>query len=135
IVAALLAPAAHAERVITGSTPSGAYYRIAVPDNWKSGDPLILFQHGLTFEPPGPNPDLGPIADLQLSEGYAVAASSYRQRSLALFTAADDNAELLAVFKQQVGSPGTIIPYGASLGGLIALKLAEDPRFAPVPGV
>ena len=133
--ALLFAVSAHAAREITGTTPGGAYYRIAVPDSWKPGDTLILFQHGLTFEPPGPNPDLGPIADLQLSEGYALAASSYRQRSWALFTAADDNAELLAVFKQQVGTPGAIIPYGASLGGLIALKLAEDSRFAPVPGV
>jgi hypothetical protein len=126
---------AQAERVLTGTTASGAYYRIAVPDAWKSGDSLILFQHGLTFEPPGPNPDLGPIANLQISEGYAVAASSYSQRTWALFNAPDDNAQLLAVFKQQVGTPGAIIPYGGSLGGLIALKLAEDPRFAPVPGV
>jgi len=131
----LLPVAVHAERVLTGSTPSGAYYRIAVPDSWHSGDPLILFQHGLTFAPPGPNPDLGPIANLQLSEGYALAASSYRQSAWALFTAPDDNAELLDVFKAQVGMPGAIIPYGASLGGLIALKLAEDPRFAPVSGV
>lgn len=127
--------AAHAERDFTGTTPSGAYYRIAVPDSWKSGDTLVLFQHGLTFDPPAPNPDLGPIAALQLSEGYAVAASSYSQRSWALFHAPQDNAELLAAFKQQVGAPGAIIPYGGSLGGLIALKLAEDPRFAPVPGV
>ena len=134
-VLALLPLAAHAQRVLTGTTPSGAYYRIAIPDSWHSGDALILFQHGLTFEPPGPNPDLGPIADLQLSEGYALAASSYRQRAWALFSAPDDNAELLEVFKAQVGTPGAIIPYGASLGGLIALKLAEDPRFAPVPGV
>jgi hypothetical protein len=135
-VAALLsASAAHAERDFSGSTPSGAYYRIAVPDSWRNGDTLILYQHGLTFELPGPNPSLGPIADLQLSEGYAVAASSYRQRAWALFSAPDDNAELLAAFKQQVGAPGAIIPFGASLGGLVALKLAEDSRFAPVPGV
>ena len=125
---------AHAERDFSGTTASGAYYRIAVPDSWQNGDTLVLFQHGLSFDPPAPNPDLGPIADLQLSEGYAVAASSYSQRSWALFTAFDDNAELLAAFKQQVGTPGAIIPYGGSLGGLIALKMAEDPRFAPVPG-
>jgi hypothetical protein len=131
----LWALVAHAERDFTGTTASGAYYRIAVPDTWQSGDTLVLFQHGLSFDPPAPNPDLGPIADLQLSEGYAVAATSYSQRSWALFTARDDNAELLAAFKQQVGTPGAIIPYGGSLGGLIALKMAEDPRFAPVPGV
>ncbi len=134
-IALLCGSTANAERVLTGTSASGAYYRIAVPDTWKSGDSLILFQHGLTFAPPGPNPSLGPIADLQLSEGYAIAASSYSQRTWALFTAPDDNAELLAAFKAQVGTPGAIIPYGGSLGGLIALKLAEDPRFAPVPGV
>ncbi|HEX4479281.1 MAG TPA: hypothetical protein VH082_00620 [Rudaea sp.] len=135
-VAALLAmTAAHAERDFSGQTPSGAYYRIAVPDSWKPGQVLVMYQHGLTFEDPGPNPDLGPLKDLQLSEGYAIAASSYRQRSWALFTAPDDNAELLTVFKQTVGAPGAIIPFGASLGGLVSLKLAEDGRFAPVPGV
>jgi hypothetical protein len=130
-----MACAAHAERDLAGITASGAYYRIAVPDGWTSGDPLVLFQHGLTFDAPAPDPDLGPLLQTQLSEGYAVAASSYSQRSWALFSARDDNAELLAVFRQQVGTPGAIIPYGGSLGGLIALKLAEDPRFAPVPGV
>jgi len=134
-IVALAAASAHAETDFTGSTPSGAYYSIAVPDSWKPGDVLVMYQHGLSFEDPGPNPDLGPIKSLQLSEGYAVAASSYRQRSWALFTAADDNAELLDVFKQTVGAPGAIIPFGASLGGLISLKMAEDSRFAPVPGV
>lgn len=129
------AAAAHAERDFSGQTASGAYYRIAVPDSWKSGDSLVLFQHGLEFSPADSSPSLGPIAPLQLAEGYAVAASSYSQRSWALFKAPEDNAELLAVFKQQVGTPGAIIPYGGSLGGLIALKLAEDPRFAPVSGV
>ena len=131
----LVAASAHADRIFTGETAAGAFYKIDAPDSWKPGDTLILFQHGLTFDAPTPNPDLGPLAELQLSEGYAIAASSYRQRSWALFTAPDDNADLLAVFKQSVGAPGAIIPYGGSLGGLIALKLAEDSRFAPVPGV
>ncbi|HEX6834476.1 MAG TPA: hypothetical protein VF132_13145, partial [Rudaea sp.] len=127
LAALFVAAFAHAERVFTGQTAAGAYYRITAPDGWKDGDALILFQHGLTFEPPGPNPDLGPLADLQLAEGYAIAATSYRQRAWALFTAFDDNADLLALFKQQVGTPGAIIPYGGSLGGLVALKMAEDP--------
>ncbi len=131
----LLAGVAQAEQDFSGQTASGAYYSIRVPDGWKAGDTLVLYQHGLSFDPPAANPSLGPIADLQVSEGYAIAASSYSQRSWALFTAPDDNAQLLDAFKAQVGVPGAIIPYGASLGGLVALKLAEDPRFAPVPGV
>lgn len=135
-VAALFAMmSAHAERDFSGQTPSGAYYSIAVPDNWKPGQILVMYQHGLDFSDPGPNPSLGPLKSLQISEGYAVAASSYRQRSWALFTAPDDNAELLTVFKQLVGTPGAIVPFGASLGGLISLKMAEDSRFAPVPAV
>ena len=135
VAALATAAAVHAETDFSGTTPSGAYYRIAVPDGWKPGQILVMYQHGLSFDDPGPNPDLGPLKDLQLSEGYAIAASSYRQRSWALFTAADDNAELLDVFKQTVGAPGAIIPFGASLGGLISLKMSEDARFAPVPGV
>jgi hypothetical protein len=131
----LLAAAAQAETDFSGQTASGAYYSIRVPTGWKAGDTLVLFQHGLSFDAPKANPSLGPIADLQVSEGYAVAASSYSQRAWALFTAADDNAQLLDAFKTQVGAPGAVIPWGGSLGGLVALKLAEDPRFAPVPGV
>lgn len=135
-VAALAAMmSAHAERDFSGQTPSGAYYRIAVPDNWKPGQVLVMYQHGLDFGGADPDPSLGPLKDLQISEGYAVAASSYRQRGWALFTAPDDNAELLSAFKQLVGTPGAIVPFGASLGGLISLKMAEDSRFAPVPGV
>lgn len=129
------ADAAQAVQMLSGQTASGAYYQIKAPDGWKAGDTLVLFQHGLSFDPPKPNPSLGPLADLQLSEGYAVAASSYSQRAWALFNAPDDNAQLLAVFKQKIGAPGAIIPWGGSLGGLISLKLAEDARFAPVPGV
>jgi hypothetical protein len=135
LIAALGADAAQATQTFSGQTASGAYYQIQVPDGWKPGAALVLFQHGLSFDPPAPNPDLGPLAPLQLSEGYAVAATSYSQRSWALFNAPDDNAQLLAAFTQQVGAPGAIIPWGGSLGGLISLKLAEDARFAPVPGV
>ena len=131
----LLAADAGATQTLTGQTASGAYYQIKVPDGWQPGGAVVLYQHGLSFDPPKPNPDLGPIADLQLSEGYAVAASSFSQRAWALFNAADDNAQLLDAFRQRVGTPGSIIPYGGSLGGLVALKLAEDPRFAPVAGV
>ncbi|MEJ2133411.1 MAG: hypothetical protein P8Y95_17695, partial [Gammaproteobacteria bacterium] len=55
----------------------GAFYKIVVPDAW-NGD-LVIWNQGLFLEPREPVSDLGPLALLQLSEGYAVAASSYQQ--------------------------------------------------------
>lgn len=130
LAALAVAPASHAAREASGQTESGAYYRIVAPDNWVAGGPLVLYQHGFDFDPPMPNPSLGPILDVQLAQGYAVAASSYSQRGWALFTALDDNAELLARFTQEFGAPGEIVAFGGSMGGLISLKLAEDPRFS-----
>ena len=136
LILSFAAAPARAERDFTGTTASGAYYKIAVPDSWKDGDSLVLFQHGLSFDPPKPNPTLGPIASVQLSEGYAVAASSFSQRSWALFTAANDNVELLAAFKQKVGTPGAIIPYGGLAGRLDCAQARRRPALlAPVPGV
>lgn len=126
-----LAPAPPAEAIQqrTGRTPGGAYFQIAAPDQWKAGDPLVLYQHGFNFEVDD-SPGLGPLRDLLLQQGIAVAASGYRQRGWALFTALDDNAELLERFTEELGAPGPIFTFGGSMGGLIALKLAEDPRFA-----
>lgn len=126
---ACVAPA-HAVRELSGQSPGGAYYRIAVPDGWEAGDALVLYQHGFDFDPPAPDPGLGPLLEVQLAQGYAVAASSFSQRGWALFRALDDNAELLAAFTAAFGPPGELVAFGGSMGGLISLKLAEDPRFA-----
>jgi hypothetical protein len=125
---------ARAAEELRGSTPGGAAYVIAVPDGWDAGDPLVFVNHGLNLELDA-DPDLGPLAAQQLAAGYAIAASGFRQRSWALFRALDDNAELLQVFRERFGEPGSIIPMGGSMGGLIALKQAEDPRFPNVTGV
>ncbi len=122
-------PAA-AVRELAGQTPGGAYFRIVAPDAWRAGDALVLYQHGFDFDPPEPNPSLGPLVEIQLQQGYAVAASSYSQRGWALFRALDDNAELLSRFTDEFGAPGEIVAFGGSMGGLVSLRLAEDPRFA-----
>lgn len=119
----------------SGTTPSGAWYRIAAPDGWRAGDALVLFQHGLDFSPATDPPDLGPLEDVMLAEGYAIAASSFRQRGWALFHTIDDNRELLAAFDDVLGTPGSVLPFGGSMGGLIALTLAEADGFPPVHGV
>ena len=123
-----------ATREITGQTRSGAWYRIDVPDGWKAGDAVVLYQHGFDFSTPAAPPGLGPLKDVALAEGYAIAASSFRERGWALFTALDDNRELLDTFTHAFGAPGEMIPFGGSMGGLVALKLAEADGFPPVRG-
>ena len=126
---------AQAVQELVGETPAGARYRIMVPDGWRDGDPLVMYQHGLDFAPTRETPGLGPLRDLMLDQGYAVAASSFRQRGWALFHAVEDNRDLLEVFEREVGHPGEMLPFGGSMGGLIALRLAESPGFPPVRGV
>jgi len=132
---ALVGTAAIAAPVeLRGQTPGGARYLIVVPEGWQPGGPLVFVNHGFNFAL-DLDPDVGPLRDVQLAQGYALAASGFRGRGWALSFALDDNAELLDVFRREVGPPGQIIPVGGSMGGIISLKQAEDPRFANVAGV
>ena len=136
VALACLAPAAPAATVEwTGVMDSGAHYRIAAPDGWRPGDALVLYQHGFNSKQATKAPSLGPLREIMLAQGYAVAATSFRQAGWALFHAVDDNRDLLTVFEDLLGPPGSIIPFGGSMGGLIALKLAEQNGLPPVPGV
>ena len=123
-----------ASHVYSGEAPSGAWYQFEVPDGWQAGDTLVLYQHGFDLKPPENAPGLGPLKSVMLAEGYAVAATSYRQRGWALFTAIADNRELLQLFAEQVGEPGEVIPYGGSMGGLVTLRLAETRDLPPMRG-
>jgi hypothetical protein len=131
----LVTSGAHAQQDFSGVAPSGATYRVVVPAGWQAGGPLVMYQHGFNFSEASGAPGLGPLRDVMLAEGYAVAATSFSQRGWAVFRAMDDNRELLDIFTDRVGTPGEIIPWGGSLGGLLALKLAEAPGFPPVRGV
>lgn len=119
---------------ISAVLPSGAHVRVAVPDGWHAGDTLLLYQHGFDMDADD-NPDLGPLRDLQLAQGYAIAASGYAQSGWALFTAAQDNRDLVEYVTTHYGAPGALITMGGSMGGLIALKLAESPGFESTKGV
>jgi hypothetical protein len=118
---------AQASRVFTGTAPSGTHWRIEAPDAWRTGDPLVLYLHGLSFDSGDDDPSLGPLRAQQLAEGYAVAASAYGQRGWAVFTAERDTQEVLDAVQSNLGTPSEIIPFGGSLGGLLALKAAESP--------
>jgi hypothetical protein len=126
--------AAAALTEITETLPSGAHIRIAVPDGWQAGDALVLYQHGFNMEFDA-DPDLGPLRERQLAEGYALAASGFSSKGWALFTAVQDNRDLLARFSERFGAPGRLIAMGGSMGGLISHKLAESPGFEAMDGV
>lgn len=125
----LLPPAAHAAWERGGQLPSGAIWRVAVPEGWRAGDGLVVFQRDFALEP-ALAPDLGPLLARQLARGWAVASTGYSQAGWALFRSGRDNRELLERFRAEVGPPGRVVSYGAAMGGLVALQMAEDPVLA-----
>jgi hypothetical protein len=117
------AATARAETVLDGST-EGSYFRIVVPDSWNGA--LVIYNHGFSLAPVGPVTDLGPLAPLQMSEGYAVAATSYRTNGWALAHSFRDNRLMVQVFKENFGAPSQILVNGASLGGLVTAEINEN---------
>lgn len=120
----LLGPAtAGADTTITGEK-QGAFFRITVPDAW-NGD-LVIVNHGFTFDPPAQGQaSLGALGPLMLSQGYAVAASSYSQCCWALFSTQKDLNRLLGVFEDNFGAPNNVILHGGSLGGIVTAQGIE----------
>ncbi len=124
--ALLLAVPAGADTIREGTTPGGGFYKIVVPDDWNGG--LVIWNHGFDLAPPGPVEDLGPLAELQLAQGFAVAASSYRLDGWALFKTNRDLKAMAAAFRGEFGEPARVLLYGASLGGLVTVRAVERAR-------
>lgn len=137
-----VASTARASTEIRGVTGGGAFFLIVVPDAW-NGD-LVIWNHG--FDTTGPireltMADLGPssasgisLADIQLAEGFAVAASSYQQIGWALFKTKNDLQHLVNVFKETFGAPDQIFITGASLGGIVTAAAIEEANLGNVVG-
>jgi hypothetical protein len=122
----------HADTVLTGNTDGGAFFKIVVPTVW-NGD-LVIWNHGFSLNPIGAVSDLGPLSALQLSEGYAVAASSFQQIGWALFKTKNDTQNMVNVFKANFGTPNNILVNGASLGGIVTAHVLEKANIGNVVG-
>jgi hypothetical protein len=139
--ACLLVPTApaFAQSVIVGRAGNG-FYKIAVPDTW-NGD-LVVWSHGYSLspivpfeiDPANPLEGLGPLAGLQMAEGYAVAASSFRMPGWAVFKTKNDLQALARVFERRVGVPARIFLTGGSLGGLVTINAIETASLGNVVG-
>jgi hypothetical protein len=110
---------------LTGSI-DGALYKIEVPDPWNGT--LFLYSHGYVF--PGSAPVATDVGDpvtgaALLSQGYALAGSSYSQEGWALQQAFHDQIALLNFFDSTCGQPSRTIAWGHSLGGIITAGLVQ----------
>ena len=111
-----------------GIQPSGALYRMCMPDLW-NGD-LVVYAHGYV-DPREPLsiPD-DEVGDRHISEivnelGYAFATTSYRANGLVVPDAVHDLIELVNLFFDEYGDPNHVYLVGASEGGLITALAVE----------
>jgi hypothetical protein len=129
----LVAHAAQADTVLEGATDGGALIKIQVPDAWNGS--LVIYNHGFDLGAIVPSaPSLGPLAALMLSEGYAVAASSYQQNGWALYKTKNDLQNLVGVFKANFGTPAEVLVHGFSLGGIVTAQAIEKANLGNVVG-
>ena len=120
---ASIEPEAVATQVITGPIGPGAIYSLHRPANW-NGD-LVLFAHGAV--PPTIPLRLPPVPvrDSLLARGYAFAYSSRSETGLAIKDGVQRTRQLRGLFVSAFGHPAHTYMIGNSLGGEIALMLAE----------
>jgi len=113
-----------ATQVVTGVIGPGAIYSLHRPANWNGK--LVLFAHGAV--PPTVPLRLPPvpIRDSLLARGYAFAYSSRSETGLALKDGVQRTRQLRGLFVDAFGVPTHTYMVGASLGGEIALMLAEE---------
>jgi pimeloyl-ACP methyl ester carboxylesterase len=110
-------------------TINGAEYRVETPARWNGT--LILFSHGYIPDvegiPPGITLSVRTETEQWLLEhGFALAASDYRGRTgLLIEEALEDQIALLDWFGTTIGEPRRTISSGFSMGGGIAVQLAE----------
>jgi pimeloyl-ACP methyl ester carboxylesterase len=113
-------------KTFTGTFPDHATYLIEVPHDWNGT--LFLYSHGTGFpgtpNPPTDNGDVLVRLHL-LTNGYALAGSSYAKLGWAVEDALRDQIAVLDTFEQLVGHPSRTIAWGHSMGGLITAGLVQ----------
>ena len=137
-----------------GQTRSGAYYTIVIPENWDSSDGLVFWNHGfqsfltgfettelLALLDPSwqgyytgavqAEPGLGPYGEPILSQGFAMAASSYSQTGWAVFDSHISNGEMYNEFLSialnlDQKAPEKFYIIGGSLGGIVTIRDLES---------
>jgi pimeloyl-ACP methyl ester carboxylesterase len=132
---------------VQGTIGPGAYYLFLVPDG-QDGDvwngEVVYYAHGLT-DPALPVVPFtkNAFTDAFVEQGYAFAESSYSINGWAVQEGIEQTHQLRGLFVSRFGEPTRSYIIGHSMGGLIAVALAEKygrqydgamPICAPVGG-
>jgi pimeloyl-ACP methyl ester carboxylesterase len=112
-------------QVVDGSTGPGSVYRLVRPANWNGM--LVLYAHGYVSKeaPVAITPDAQLVISLLAPQGFAVAVSSFSENGWVLKEGTQRTHQLLGLFTETFGRPTRVYLGGASMGGLIAIRLAE----------
>lgn len=112
-------------QIVTGVIGPSSIYRLDRPEHW-NGD-LVLFAHG-AVPPTIPvrlPPDAASLRDALVARGYAFAYSSRDETGYAVKDGVQRTRQLRGLFAEAFGEPKHTYVMGTSMGGLIALMLAE----------
>lgn len=120
-----LAAPAFARQVVDGSTGPGSVYRLVRPSNWNGI--LLLYAHAYisTDAPVGIPPDAQLVISLFAPQGFAVAVSSFSDNGWVVKEGTQRTHQLLGLFTSRFGKPARVYAAGASMGGLVAIRLVE----------
>ncbi len=114
-----------ADDVIDGKFGPGALYRLVRPTNWNGS--LVVYAHGYVSldQPVAITPDDEMVINLLAPQGFGVAVSSFSENGWVVKDGTQRTHQLLGLFTSKFGPPAVVYVAGASMGGLIAIKLAE----------
>ena len=120
----LVASVTSAQQIVIDKTGDGSQYELAMPANWNGI--LVVYAHGIV-DPQAPValPDVTPLRDGLLSQGFAMAYSSFASNGYAVKDGIQRTHQLKGLFTAHFSKPRRTILMGHSLGGLVVLALAE----------
>jgi pimeloyl-ACP methyl ester carboxylesterase len=123
-----------ADDVVDGRTGPGSVYRLVRPSSWNGI--LVIYAHGYVSKdaPVGITPDDEIVIALLAPRGFAVALSSFDENGWVVKDGTQRTHQLLGLFTSKFGKPARVYVAGASMGGLIAIRMIETwpGRFAGV---
>jgi pimeloyl-ACP methyl ester carboxylesterase len=116
---------ARADAVVDGTFGPGALYRLVRPTNWNGS--LVVYAHGYVSpnQPVAITADDNLVISLLAPQGFGVAVSSFSENGWVVKDGTQRTHQLLGLFTSKFGRPTSVYVAGASMGGLIAIKLAE----------